>query len=214
MTAGYQLPGRADGVDGLLTLADHLGPATVYNLIRTCRLAQGPGADPGGDTMTILAHRVIAAETKKAGGDEKEGFKNAAKRLGYPDWYTRANFDRVRKREVGSDGDPELLRLADIHGDAAVYDLIRLARTRTAGPAPTSSGPQPNRRQLSAHYDAGRQALTLLAQQMVAETGGNSAREDVGVALGYTLKGQGNSIANFYKILAGGRAPETRPRDR
>lgn len=203
MTADYQLPGRADGVDGLLALAERLGPASTFNLIRTCRVAQGRGADPGGDTLTVLGKRVLSSETLRAGGDEAAGRVAAAAKLGYSDWKTRTNFDKVIKREPATRGDRELLRLARVHGAAAVYDLIRLARGKT-----------------NTENDAGRQALTALAQRLVntkMESDGvdfDTARQLVADDLGYTAKRDGNGRANFYKILAGGRAPETRPRNR
>lgn len=202
MPPAYKLPSRADGVDGLLALAQRLGPASTFILIRTCRTVQGRTGDPAGDTMLVLARRVIATETLKAGGDEAAGFKNAAAKLGYPDSKTRSNLARLLKREPASKGDPELLRLAREYGAAAVYDLIRLART--ARP--------------DVEQDAGGEALVILARRLVdmeMESGAVdelTAQQRVADKLGYTTKAQGNGRSNFSKILAGGRPPETRPR--
>lgn len=202
MPPAYKLPGRADGVDGLLALAEHLGPASTFNLIRTCRTAQGRNADRAGDTMIVLARRVIASETLKAGGDADAGFKNAAAKLGYPDFRTRGNLTRLLKREPASKGDPELLRLARDHGPVAVYDLILLART--ARP--------------DIDQNAGRDALVILARRLVdaemesASVDELTARQRVADKLGYTAARDGNSRSNFTAILKGGRPPETRPR--
>lgn len=201
MPTNYTLPGRKDGADGLLELANRLGPASAFILIRTCRTAQGDGADPGGDTLRILARRIFRAETRRC-GDPEAGRRATAARLGYTSTDRQGFYRRILAREPAGKGDPELLRMARDHGDAAVFDLIRLARTSNKG----------------AEHDPGRHVLTELAQRMVRAEMDNAgvdeltARQNVADRLGYTAKRDGNSRSNFTKIYQGGRAPELRPR--
>lgn len=195
------LPSRQDGVEGLIALADKLGDATVFNLIRCCRTAQGRGNDPAGDTLTILAKRMVKAAAVST-GDYGDARKTVARQLGY-DWRNRASFTRILDRVVGTDGDADLLTLARHHGDPATYDLIMLCRTARGG-----------------YHDDGREALTVLAHRMVdkemqrAGVDAMTARQTVATRLGYTPKTGGNSRSNFAKILKGGRIPETRPNSR
>lgn len=88
------------------------------------------------------------------------------------------------------DGAEGLVALANTFGVQAVYDLIRLCRT-TQG---------------AGRGDPGAEALTAIAQRMVAEEQDRSnvdyetARYTVATRLGYT---NGGTRSNFYKILAG-----------
>lgn len=189
-----KLPTRADGALGLIDLALQLGDETTYNLIRRCREPRGKAAN----TLSILAHCVVAAKLKDH--DAADARRAAAVELGYPDWRTHPNFYKVLdayRDDVG--GDPELLELADRHGDAAVYEFIRLCRTAN-GTAP----------------DAGREALTALARRLVdremadANVDYLTAKQNVAAKLGYTRPAEGHTRSNFYQILGGGRAPEKR----
>jgi hypothetical protein len=185
------LPTRADGVDGLLRLADALGDERVFSLIRRCRTSQGLGKDPAGETLTILAHRMVLAEMKEARVDRTRARNTVAERLGY-DTLNIPNFNRVMNGE-GGPGDDELLDFAEHYGDAAVYELVLLCRTAR-----------------DAEKDAGRAALTDIGVRLVQAEGGDfdSARAVVADRLGYHDAG---TRSNFYKILRGGRPPETRP---
>jgi hypothetical protein len=200
MRATTRLPGRDDGAAGLLALADQLGDETVFNLIRRCRTAQGKqvGGDPAGETLTVLAHSMVKAEKDRTGSHVDTARLTVARQLGYTGTST-SNFNRIMDGE-GGPGDDELLELAARHGAAAVFNLIRLCRN--------------SHRQAE---DAGREALTILANRMVdremdrTNTDRSVARQVVADRLGYTRKADGHGRSNFWKILKGGRPPETRP---
>jgi hypothetical protein len=57
-----RLPGRADGVEGLLDLAKLFGDAQVFDLIMLCRTARGEGQDPGGEALRTMGNRLVEKE--------------------------------------------------------------------------------------------------------------------------------------------------------
>lgn len=214
MPAPRNLPRREDGVDGLLALADALGDERVFRLIRRCRTWQGPGKDPAGDTLTILARRMVTAEMTRADASWTVARARVAEQLGYHAAFAATRpkrssgfpaFNRIADREPG-DGDEELLELAGVYGDAAVYELILACRT-------FRDHRDPGGHRQGVVEDPGREALTILGRRMVdAAGGGQTAFYTVGERLGYTPPKAGNTIANFSKILKGGRPPENRTR--
>ncbi len=197
------LPGPGATPADLVALANQLGDPTIYNLIRGCRVAQGAGNDPAGETLTILAQRMVDAEIRATGADHTTAAAEVATRLGYTptgQGRTISNFTRVLARPVTDGGDRALLNLAAEHGDAAAYRFITLCRT------------------VRGDQDSARETLTILAQRMVAteqrlhDLDYDTARRNVADRLGYTPPRDGNGRANFYNILKGGRPPEQRPR--
>jgi len=203
MQAPRELPGRADGVDGLIALADVLGDKQVFDLIRRCRTIQN-GNNPGGVTLSLLAQRMVTAEQEASGDTWTVARSRVARRLGYT-YTSRTNSEYPNFIKVlagpddGGPPDDELLELARRYGDAAVFDLIRLCRVAN-----------------NEDKDAGKQALHVLANRLVMQHGaGPGAVLAAALELGYTGPGHGNSWTNFRKIVKGDRRnPDNRPTGR
>lgn len=103
MRAISHLPGRDDGVDGLLSLADAFGAEQVYDLILLCRTARSRETDAGGAALTELGRRMIAAEMEASNVDYRQARLTVAARLGYKDGGARSNFHKV----LSGGGTPE-----------------------------------------------------------------------------------------------------------
>lgn len=95
MRAISHLPGRNDGVQGLLSLADAFGPEQVYDLILLCRTARSRDDDAGGAALVELGRRMIAEEMKRSNVDYRRARLTVAARLGYRDGGARSNFYKV-----------------------------------------------------------------------------------------------------------------------
>lgn len=91
-----RLPSRADGVKGLLDLAETFGEAPVFELIMLCRTARGEGQDPGGEALTIFGNRLVEQE-KTAHPDytEQQARQATARKLGFLTSGTRTNFAKI-----------------------------------------------------------------------------------------------------------------------
>lgn len=91
-----RLPGRGDGVEGLLQLAETFGEAQVFDLIMLCRTARGEGKDPGGEALTLLGNRIVAKERDNHPEYSYDQVRQAAaKRLGIDDAGSRSNFYKI-----------------------------------------------------------------------------------------------------------------------
>lgn len=99
-----RLPGPADGADGLLQLAEAFGARQVFDLIRLCRLDNGPDRRPATDVSTRLAQKMVRDHMFTKNVDYDVARRAVAAELGYTDT-TRTNFykilDGVARRSLG-----------------------------------------------------------------------------------------------------------------
>jgi hypothetical protein len=91
-----RLPGRLDGAEGLIALAETFGEVAVFDLIMLCRTHRGPGQDPGGEALTALGNQLVA-KGKQAHPEytDIEARQAAAKKLGFHDAGSRTNFYKI-----------------------------------------------------------------------------------------------------------------------
>lgn len=92
MTRHISLPNRKDGAEGLLALADREGAMAVYELILLCRTNRG--RDAGGEALTALAHRLVAAEMEKTNADFETARRQVATKI-YDEPTSRTNFYKI-----------------------------------------------------------------------------------------------------------------------
>ncbi len=102
---------------------------------------------------------------------------------------------------TADEGAAGLLRLAEEYGAEAVYQLIRMLRTKGRD-----------------GEDIGAQAMHKLAVLLVEAEMHDSnvtyetARSNVALKLGYSRASEGNSSSNFYRVLRGDARPaDARP---
>ena len=87
-------PGPADGVAGLMRLAEQFGDRQVFDLIRLCRLDAGPGKRAGAEAGTTLAQRMVQQHMETKNVDYDTARAAVATELGYTPT-TRTNFYKI-----------------------------------------------------------------------------------------------------------------------
>lgn len=90
-----RLPGRHEGADGLIELAQRYSPEQVFDLIVLCRTARGRGQDEGNLALTKLAKVMVNGEMRRGNVDYDEARRRVAYRLGYQDGGSRSNFYKI-----------------------------------------------------------------------------------------------------------------------
>jgi hypothetical protein len=90
-----RLPGRHDGAEGLLALADRYTPEEVFDMIVMCRTARSRELDEAGSALTRLAQRMVDKEMDKSNVDYDTARRAVAGRLGYTEPGSRSNFYKV-----------------------------------------------------------------------------------------------------------------------
>lgn len=92
-----RLPGRLDGLEGLLELAKLYSHEQVFDLIVMCRTARGRETDVGGAALTAIGNALVQREMNDKNIDRDTAKRQVAHRLGYHDAGSRSNFYQILK---------------------------------------------------------------------------------------------------------------------
>lgn len=91
-----RLPGRLDGPDGLIGLADKFGAVEVFELIMLCRTTGSIESDSGGQALTALGNRLVdQVRDEHPELTEREVKQKAAALVGFKDSGSRSNFNKI-----------------------------------------------------------------------------------------------------------------------
>jgi hypothetical protein len=91
-----RLPGRLDGPDGLIELAEKFGAVQVFELIMLCRTTGSIESDAGGQALTTLGNRLVdKVRAEHPELTEREVKQKAAALVGFKDSGSRTNFNKI-----------------------------------------------------------------------------------------------------------------------